>query len=174
MKTIPLFLAAFSIFVLTASAEAPSADQLLGQAEATATAEHKAIFVHFGASWCGFCKRFDRFLEQPDIKPVFNKYFVPVKLVVDEFSKNKALDNPGGDALMKKLGGPSGMPYSAFVDAHGELIINAICPTNNINIGFPGEPWEVDWFVVMMRKAAPQMSDDDVKVIETALRNPKK
>ena len=30
-----------------------------------AAAENKAIFVHFGASWCGWCRKLDAFLERP-------------------------------------------------------------------------------------------------------------
>ena len=66
-------------------------------------------------------------------------------------------------------GGPSGLPYSAFLDAKGELIINSKNKGNNI--GYPGEPQEIDWFIVMMKKAAPNMSPDDLKTIETALRS---
>jgi thiol-disulfide isomerase/thioredoxin len=177
MKTVAYLLAAFSLCVLAASAEPPSTDQMLSQAEAKATAEHKVIFVHFGASWCGWCRHLDAFLDRPDIKTVFEKYFVPVKLVVQENEENKALENPGGEALLTKLGGPAGLPYSAFLDAHGGLIVNSIRPLiagSGNNIGFPVQPEEVDWFVKMMRKAAPQMTDDDVQTIETALSSPKK
>jgi len=176
MKTVALLLAAFSLSPLAASAEPPSADQVMAQAEAKATAEHKVIFVHFGASWCGWCRKLDAFLDRPEIKPVFEKYFVPVKLVVQENEKNKALENSGGDTLLAKLGGPSGLPYSAFLDVHGGLIINSKRPSNiggGENIGFPVQPEEVDWFVKMMRKAAPQITSDDLKTIEDTLRNQK-
>ena len=136
MKMIIPVLAVFSAIALLAYAEAPTADQVLAPAKAKAAAEHKAIFLHFGASWCGWCKRLDAFLDRPDIKPVFEKYFIPVKLVVQENDKNKALENPGADALLKDLGGPSGLPYSAFLDAKGALIVNS--KRNGQNIGYPG------------------------------------
>ena len=43
-----------------------------------------------------------------------------------------------------------------------------------LNIGYPGQPEEIDWFIQMMRKAAPNMSQDDLKAIETALKSCKK
>ena len=138
MKTILPVLALLSSIALLAYAEAPTADQVLASAKAKAAAEHKAIFLHFGASWCGWCKRLDAFLDRPDIKPVFDKYFIPVKLVVQENDKNKALENPGADALLKDFGGPAGLPYSAFLDAKGALIVNS--KLNGQNIGYPGEP----------------------------------
>jgi thiol-disulfide isomerase/thioredoxin len=169
MKFIAPVLAAFYLAPFMVSAEAPTADQVLSPAKAKASAEQKAIFLHFGASWCGWCKRLDAFLDRPDIKPVFEKYFIPVKLVVQENDKNKALENPGADALLKDFGGPAGLPYSAFLDAKGGLIVNS--KHDGQNIGYPGEPGEIDWFVKMMKKAAPSMSGEDVKTIETALRN---
>jgi hypothetical protein len=177
MKTCALFLLIFCGSSLLLLAETPTADQMLAAAESRASAEQKTIFVHFGASWCHWCNRLDAFLDRADIKPVFEKYFIPVKLVVQENEKNKSLENPGADKLLEKFGGPDGIPYSAFLDAHGALIVNSRCPSANAgpggNIGYPGAPAEVDWFIQMMRKAAPKMSEADLKTIETALRSAK-
>ncbi len=172
MKPILLVLALLAAVPSVAGAEAPTASQVLASAKAKAAAEHKAIFVHFGASWCGWCRRLDAFLERPDIKPVFERYFVPVKLVVQENAKNQALENPGAEGLLKELGGPSGLPYSAFLDARGASIVNS--KLDGDNIGYPAQPREIGYFVQMMKKAAPKMSGDDLKTIETALRSFKK
>ena len=74
--------------------------------------------------------------------------------------------------MFKKLGGPSGLPYSAFLDAQGTLIVNS--KRDGQNIGYPAQPGEIDCFVQMMKKAAPNVSQDDLKTIETALRSFKK
>jgi thiol-disulfide isomerase/thioredoxin len=172
MRPISLLLVLVAVIPSLVAGEAPTASQVLSAAKAKAAAEHKVIFVHFGASWCGWCKRLDAFLERPEIRPVFERYFIPVKLVVQENDKNKALENPGAQALLKELGGPSGLPYSAFLDAQGALIVNS--KLDGENIGYPAQPKEIDYFVQMMRKAAPRMSGDDLKTIETALRSFKK
>src|SRR5438445_4072345 len=118
MKTMGLLMLALALTSGSAFAGTASADEVLVLAKEKALAEDKAIFLHFGASWCGWCRKLDAFLEQPDIKPVFERYFVPVKLVVQENEKNKSLENAGADALLRKLGGPSGLPYFAFLDSH--------------------------------------------------------
>jgi thiol-disulfide isomerase/thioredoxin len=174
MKTPALFFAL--CFAATAAlAETPTAEHLLTQSKTKAAKEQKAIFVHFGASWCGWCKRLDAFLERDDIKPVFEKYFVPLKLVVQENPQHKALENPGAEALLKEWGGPAGLPFSAFLDAQGKLVVNSMQPSGQGggggNIGYPSQPAEVDWFVQMVKKAAPKMSAEDLQTIEAALRH---
>lgn len=171
MKPLHALVGIFIFSILVASAAPPSAEQVLDAAKAKASAEHKAIFLHFGASWCGWCKKLDAYLDREDIKPVFEKYFVPMKLVVQENDKNKALENPGAEELLKNLGGPSGLPYSAFLDAKGALIINS--KRDEQNIGFPAQPQEIEWFVQMLKKAAPGMEEKDLKTLEAPLRSAK-
>jgi len=172
LKTICLAVAAVQLALLGASAQTPSADAVMTQAKIQAAAGHKAIFVHFGASWCPWCRKLDAFLIRPDVKPVFEKYFVPVKLDVQEHPEKKSLENPGADALFKNVGGPDGLPFSAFLDPQGSLIVNS--RDHGQNIGFPGEAGEIQWFLQMMKKAAPAMSSEDLATIESALRGPRK
>ena len=113
-------------------------------------------------------------MEKPEIKPVFDKYFVELKLVVQENAKNKALENRGSDVFMKNLGGPAGLPYFAFLDATGRTIVTSKRPNGSgENIGFPAQPAEIDWFLQMLRKAAPKISDEELKTVESTLRNQK-
>jgi thiol-disulfide isomerase/thioredoxin len=158
------------------AADPAGADALILAAKDKAALEKKAIYLGFGASWCGWCKRLDEFMERSDIKPVFEKYFVPVRLVMQESEDKAAQENAGVDAWLKRVGGPNGLPFFAFLDGKGTLIVNSNRPSRSggMNIGYPSEPEEIDWFVKMMKKAAPKIAPEDLKAIETALRKPKK
>ena len=101
-----------------------------------------------------------------------------VHFTVQESKEKKALETPGGDELMKALGGPSGLPYLAFLDEKGKLIVNSMRPGEGgkpaENIGHPDKPEEVDWFMVMVGKAAPHITHEEAATIENALRHQKK
>ena len=145
------------------------------KAEATASIEHKALFVHFDASWCAYCRRLEAFLESPNVNPIFQKYFVTVKLVLMENDKNKALENPGAGEWFLRLGGPDALPFHAFMDARGALIVNCRRPTGRgtgKNIGYPDQPEEVEWFLKMIQKAAPKISQGELATLRRALKTP--
>jgi len=100
------------------------------------------------------------------------------RVTVEERDQKASLNNPGGSELVKRVGGDNGLPFFAFLASDGSLIVNSIVPPQNGkkggNIGHPYEPHEVDWFMVMLSKAAPAMSPDEKAVIEKYLRAQKK
>lgn len=94
-----------------------------------------------------------------------------------ETDEKKALNTPGGDELLKQLGGSSSLPYFAFLDAQGAPIVDSLRPGKDgrgENIGHPYEPVEVDWFMSMLEKAVPRMTPDERATIEKYLRAQKK
>ena len=103
---------------------------------------------------------------------------MPARIDVQETKEKASLNTPGGAELLKRMGGDGSLPYFAFLDAHGETIVNSNRPGDNgkpaENIGHPGEPQEVDWFLSMVRKAAPQITTDEFAALEHYLRNQKK
>jgi hypothetical protein len=101
------------------------------------------------------------------------------KLVVQERPEKAALNNAGGEEVMAKLGGKNaGLPFIAFLDAKGELIINGRKPVagkpEGENIGHPYQPQEIEWFMSMLEKATPAMSAAERKTLEDWLKAQKK
>ena len=97
---------------------------------------------------------------------------------MQEQGAKKALDTPGGDDLLARLGGPSGLPFFAFLDSRGALIVNSIRPGKDgrrgENIGHPVEPFEIDWFLTMLGQAATSMTPEEAATLEKWLRTQKK
>jgi len=158
-----------------ASAKAPvlpSANTVLGHAEARAADDHKNILLTFSASWCGPCKMFDRFLEDPAIHPIMDKAFVMDRLDVGEHpGDTNHADSPGGEVLMVELGGKNvGYPFIVMLDAPGKPIINSLRDGKaDGNVGYPALPVEVDWFMQMLQKAAPSLTAQDRNIIHSWL-----
>lgn len=99
--------------------------------------------------------------------------------MVQEPAAKANLNNAGGDEVMAKVGGKNaGLPFIAFLDAKGELIVNGRKPaagkSEGDNIGHPFQPQEIEWFMTMLTKAAPNMSSANRKTLEDWLKAQKK
>lgn len=169
----------FAGLTLLAAEAPPPASVVMETARTAATTEHKSVFLIFHASWCGWCRKLDQFIETPEIKPIIDKYFVVARVTVLETGAKKSLNNPGGDEVLAQAGGKDiGLPFFAFLNKNGETVVNSIRPGEGKaaerNIGHPVQPQEVDWFLVMVKKAAPAMTPDEAKVLEDWLRAQKK
>ena len=98
------------------------------------------------------------------------------RLDVQEHGDKKVLENPGGNETMKQVaGGEAGLPFFAFLNEKGGVIVTTIRPgdaqAEKGNIGCPNKPWEIDWFMTMLRKAAPRMTAEETGVLEKSLRS---
>jgi thiol-disulfide isomerase/thioredoxin len=178
MRRILPFLALPFLLCVAAHAarEQPSADHVLATAKSEAVGQRKAIFLVFGASWCPPCREMEAFLDDREIRPILEKYFVLASLAVyEERGKHPELNNPGAAKLVADFGGESGgVPFLVFLDAQGQLLINSNRPVkrkpNGENIGYPALPVEIDWFMTMLQKTPPSLSKADARTIETWLR----
>lgn len=152
---------------------APTAKALLTKAHAQAKAENKKVWVIFTASWCGWCKKLDAFLADPEMSKLVKKNFVVVHLDVLESENKKSLENEGGLDVMKQLNGDNaGLPFSAFTDASGKFLINTNRTTNDpkTNVGYPAAPEEIAHFIKMLKSHAPRLSDAERGKIEAWLK----
>jgi len=156
-----------------ASDTPPPAQTVIDDAVKTAKAEHKTVFVHVGASWCGWCHKLEAMLHSTEVGPVIATYYVLAPLDALENADKKSLENPGVDAVMKSLDFKGGPPMFAFLDADGKKIASsfALAP-NNDNIGYPGSPTEIQTFGELLKKTAPKMTDADwTKIMDYLHKN---
>lgn len=124
-----------------------------------ARAENKTVWVDFGASWCGWCRKLEAFLAAPEVRDIIQKHYLIVPVTVMESGAKEALENPGGEAMMNDLGGgDAGLPFYAFLDGSGKKIANSMAMPRGGNIGFPANQDEITAFVTLIGKTAPALS----------------
>src|SRR6202453_1768799 len=102
-----LSLAAILAFGAMLVAPAPAqetAANLFASAKAEAKIEHKNILLTFSASWCGPCKLYERFLDDPQMKSITEQAFVIQRFDVGERPNTGHSDTPGAVALRSALG----------------------------------------------------------------------
>lgn len=139
--------------------EVPSAQVLIDPAIQAAMAENKAVLIHFGASWCSWCKRLDAMLESDELKNLIDAHYVLVNLTVQESEDKKMLENPGAQEIMDQNGaGKAGVPYYLFLDKNGKKLADSLVMPKGGNIGYPVTKEEIQAFEGLLQRTAPRMS----------------
>ncbi len=145
---------------------ASTADALFAQAKTEAAQQHKNVLLVFSASWCGPCKFYERFLEDPQMKPLAEKAFVIERIDVGERPNDpKHSDTPGGVRLRGALGAVQepGFPFIVITDAQGSPLATSYRNGKpDDNIGYPVLPQEIDWYIEMLKRGAPALSAEDL------------
>lgn len=121
-------------------------------AMAQAKAQGKLVFLHFGAPWCGWCRKLEAWMDRPDIAPLLSKAFVDLKIDCDRMT--------GGMAMLDARRGSEsgGIPWFAVVSPDGAALITCDGPKGNI--GFPAEPDEIAHFGTMLAKSDKLTADE--------------
>jgi thioredoxin-related protein len=166
--------------LMGAAEKPPKANRILADAKSRAVAEHKSIFLIFGASWCPGCHTLDSFLKDPEVKAIFDKYFVMAELnVAEDLEGHPERNNEGSLDLLQKYGGISpngdvGLPFFVVLDSKGSELVTSNRAGKGKDpsqaIGFPTEPEEIRWFVQMMKRGADALTADEARAIEEKLR----
>lgn len=161
------------ILIAGLSLAAPSTKELMAKAQTDAKKSGKNVLVIFHASWCGWCHRFDKFLDTTDEGKLVKGGLEVVHVTVLENGDKKADENAGGLDYMEQLGGKdAGLPFMAIIDAKsGKMIINSLAKEGDkgSNTGYPAQPGEIAHFMTMLDKGAKKIKTDDKSKIKNWL-----
>ncbi len=150
-------------FLKSHEAKPLAADMVLKKARDAAKGTDRKVFVHFGAPWCGWCKRLDAWLAREDVSTLFGKDFVEVKIDQDRMTNAKEVF-----ATYKKNYDKTGIPWFVIIDAAtGEAISTSDAAAGNI--GFPNTDEEIAHFAVMLKTSAKKMTDADIEALKRTL-----
>lgn len=135
-----------------------SSDEILKAAKEIAVDQDKKIFIMWTASWCGWCKRMDKLMNDESIKEYFDDSFVIDHLIVKERPELKNLENPGAMEWLTKLNADkTGIPFWVILDKNGELLADAYIRPDGVgmdqpgeNVGSPANPEEVDHWIAVL------------------------
>ena len=146
-------------FLKTHVAPPLNADEVVATGLAEAKQSGRMVFLHFGAPWCGWCRRLDAWMVQPANEGILTKDFVMVKVDTARMT--------GGAEVAKKWGVAGGIPWFAFVDGDGKVIVTS--GDEKTNIGYPGSEEEISRFREMLQKGAKRMTAEDVQALVGSL-----
>jgi thiol-disulfide isomerase/thioredoxin len=142
-----------------------NADELVRAGLARAKADDKRVFLHFGAPWCPWCHRLEGWMAKPEVAAILAKDFVDVKIDVD-----RTLG--GGDVLKRYRSQDGGIPWFVFLDGDDRALADS--GQGKANIGFPGDPAEIERFAVMLDAAHKRITPGDVEALKRSLAPPPK
>lgn len=152
MKKIYGTLLGLLFFQTVSIAQTPSAVAILKPVYNKAAKTNKKVLLIFHASWCGWCKKMDASLTDATIKAAIDRNFEIAHLTVYENDAKKDLENPGGLALLTKLGGADqSLPYWFVLDAQGNKLANSEFAPHK-NAGCPSAEAEVAYFIKVLQQ----------------------
>ena len=153
------------VIALSSIVNAQTATEILTKAQNQAKVENKNVFLIFHASWCGWCKKMEKNMDDPLVKSYFDANYVKTFITVQERAEKKNLETPGGDAVNKKLGGKDqGLPFWVILDSTGKVLEDS--RVNGENIGGPASEDEVNNLIAKLETTSKNEKVNPEKIKE--------
>jgi thiol-disulfide isomerase/thioredoxin len=137
------------------------ASALLATALAEAKASGRRVFMHFGAPWCGWCKKLEAWMAQPEVAALLKKDYVDLKIDQDRMNGGLVMkrDYPGAEK--------SGIPWFAALDPDGKVV--ATSTDSGANTGFPANAGEIAAFGGFLEKSAKHLTAAEIQALLASL-----
>ena len=129
-----------------------------------AGASDRIVMLDFSADWCGWCKKFEAFVERPEIKPIFTANFVMVRVATDHMADGQALY----DSYVQ--GKSTGIPFMVWLDKDGAVLARGFTAKGEL-IGYPSTPEEIAAFMAIFAKHAKKATPEQVEVVRKTLES---
>ena len=153
------------VIALSSIVNAQTATEILTKAQNQAKVENKNVFLIFHASWCGWCKKMEKNMDDPLVKSYFDANYVKTFMTVQERAEKKNLETPGGDAVNEKLRGKDqGLPFWVILDSEGKVLENS--RVNGENIGGPASEDEVNNLIAKLETTSKNEKVNPEKIKE--------
>ncbi len=170
------FLMLMAVVSVKAQQVPAPADDILKEAFLQAGKENKNVFVLFHASWCGWCHKMDKSMNDEICKKFFDDNYVIRHLVVDEAKDKKNLENPGAAELKIKYNGDGqGIPFWLVFDKKGNLLSDSKMRKEGDgvdkgdNSGCPATEKEVKFFIEILKKTS-SLTTEQAEIIRKRFR----
>ena len=124
-----------------------------------AGAGNKKLFLMFGWEGCKWCRVFDQYHHDRKVKAILDRYYMIVNL---DIYKSKA-----GEALYKVYG-KQGTPSWTIFDSNRMVL--ADCDNGKGNIGYPVTEDELAYYISVIRKTTPGISQVKYDKLITKLK----
>lgn len=122
-------------------------------------AEKKVILV-FGHEYCGWCRLFDRYHADPEVKSILDENYIIHKIDI--------LESKAGERLFDYYKLP-GTPVWMIYDSKMELLSNGKNDDNQI-IGYPYTQSEIQLYLGEIRKTSTDIDETELKTLGQKLQ----
>jgi thiol-disulfide isomerase/thioredoxin len=158
-----------------AQATPVKAADVVKRAETEARHQKKNVFVYFHASWCPWCKRLEKLLDDTTYGPKFRASYVIAAIDIRERGEKQKDENPGWESLMASLRGAAeqDVPYYVILSPKGQKlgdsyrVAEARIPNN---AGYPQTEAEIQGFLDLLAKTASAFTPPDLKDLGDTFR----
>lgn len=138
----------------------------IAAAVARAGKENRRVLVHWGANWCGWCKRLEAWMAGPDVAPLLAREFVDLKIDQDRMV--------GGQEIKGRFPGSekAGIPWFAVLSPDGKILVDS--SFQGSNIGFPATDEEIAAFGEFLKEGTKALSEAEIQKLLDTLKQPQK